>query len=75
MDNNNIVKEYTNGEVAVVWQSGKCIHSGNCVRNLSSVFKPKETPWVQPSNATTQEIIDTVIKCPSGALTIKEEQL
>lgn len=45
MDKNNITKNYTNGEITVVWKSGKCIHSGNCVRNLSPVFNPKERPW------------------------------
>lgn len=71
MDKKNIVKEYTNGETTVIWQAGRCTHSGNCVRNLSSVFKPKEQPWVQMENATTPEIIATVGKCPSGALSIK----
>jgi len=71
MDRNNIKKEYSNGEVTVVWQSGKCIHSGNCVRNLSAVFKPKEQPWIHINNATTNEIVATVAKCPSGALSIK----
>lgn len=72
MDKNNITKEYSNGEVTIVWQSGKCQHSGNCVRNLPEVFKPREQPWIQPENATTQQITDTVAKCPSGALTIKK---
>jgi len=27
MNPNNLTKEYTNGEVTIVWQSGKCIHS------------------------------------------------
>ena len=74
MDKANLRKEYSNGEVTIVWQSGKCAHSGNCVRNLSAVFKPKEQPWIQPGNATTAEIIAAVQKCPSGALTIKEQQ-
>ena len=56
----------------IIWQSGLCIHSGNCVKNLSAVFKPKDHPWIQPENASTQEIIETVKKCPSGALSIKE---
>lgn len=73
MDQNNIVKEYTNGEVTILWQSGKCIHSGNCVRNLPSVFHPKDHPWIQPNSATSAEIIQTVAKCPSGALSIKAE--
>ena len=71
MDKNNITKEYSNGDITVVWQSGKCTHSANCVRNLSSVFKPKEQPWIQMDNASTNEIVATVAKCPSGALSIK----
>jgi uncharacterized Fe-S cluster protein YjdI len=73
MENN--VKEYSNGEVTVVWQPGKCIHSGNCVRNLPSVFKPKEQPWVKIHSATSEEIINAVAKCPSGALSMKEDKL
>ncbi|MBC7884649.1 MAG: (4Fe-4S)-binding protein [Saprospiraceae bacterium] len=71
MDIKNVTKEYSNGEITVVWQSAKCIHSGNCVRNLSSVFKPQNQPWIQMNNAGTDEIIEAVHKCPSGALSIK----
>jgi uncharacterized Fe-S cluster protein YjdI len=73
MDKNNIVKHYSNGEITVVWQSSKCIHSGNCVKNLSKVFQPKTQPWIQLENGTTEEIIAAVSKCPSGALSIKED--
>ncbi|OYU96483.1 MAG: (4Fe-4S)-binding protein [Bacteroidetes bacterium B1(2017)] len=71
MDKNNLVKEYTNGEVTVVWQNGKCTHSANCVKNLSKVFQPKEQPWIKLENASNEEILATVAKCPSGALSIK----
>ena len=71
MDKHNITKEYSNGEITIVWQSGKCIHSANCVKNLSSVFHPKEQPWITMNAATTDEIRATVAKCPSGALSIK----
>ena len=71
MDKNNIKKEYSNGEITVIWQSGKCIHSANCVKNLSSVFQPKEQPWIKMNNGTTNDILQTVAKCPSGALSIK----
>lgn len=74
MEKNNNEKEYTNGEIVVVWQSNKCIHSGSCVCNLPSVFKPKEKPWIKMENATTAEIIETVAKCPSGALSIKNTE-
>lgn len=71
MDKTNFTKEYSNGETTIIWQSKKCIHSGNCVRNLSTVFQPREKPWIKMNNATTDEILATVAKCPSGALSIK----
>ncbi|MBK7966970.1 MAG: (4Fe-4S)-binding protein [Bacteroidetes bacterium] len=74
MDKNNLKKEYSNGEVTVVWQSGLCQHSGNCVRNLAAVFRPKEQPWIQVENASSDEIRATVAKCPSGALSIKKTE-
>lgn len=71
MNPKDIIKEYTNGEITVVWQPSKCIHSGNCVKNLSRVFQPKMQPWIKIDNATSEEIVATVQKCPSGALSIK----
>ena len=71
MDPKNIVKEYTNGDVTVVWQSGKCIHSAMCVKNLPEVFQPKTSPWIKMDGASSEEIISAVKKCPSGALSLK----
>lgn len=68
MDAKDMNKEYTNGEITVVWQSGKCIHSGNCVRNNPKVFQPKEKPWIKIDANTSESIMKTVDKCPSGAL-------
>lgn len=69
----NEIKEYSNDEITVLWEAKKCIHSGNCVHNLSQVFQPKNKPWIKIENATSEEIKMTVAKCPSGALTIKIE--
>lgn len=69
MDPTNLKKEYTNGEITVVWESGKCIHSGNCVRNNPDVFQPKDKPWIKIDASTSEKILDTVKKCPSAALT------
>lgn len=68
MDPKDIKKEYTNGEVTIVWQSRKCIHSAMCVKNNPDVFHPKEKPWILPENSTSEKIMDTINKCPSGAL-------
>ena len=61
-------KTYSNGEVTVVWKSELCTHSGNCVRGLPDVFRPKEKPWVKIDAADTDALIAQVDKCPSGAL-------
>jgi len=68
MDPKNVTKEYTNGEITVVWQSGKCIHSANCAKGNPDVFKPQEKPWIQPENSTSEKIMQTIDTCPSGAL-------
>ncbi|NNE26440.1 MAG: hypothetical protein HKN09_06320 [Saprospiraceae bacterium] len=61
-------KEYSNGEITVTWEPNKCIHSGNCVRGLSSVFKPNEKPWIKVENASSEEMMKVIDNCPSGAL-------
>ena len=66
-----IIKHYSNGEVTVVWQPDKCVHSAVCARGLPLVFDPRRRPWVDASKATTAEIVAQVGKCPSGALSIK----
>ena len=63
------IKEYTNGELTVVWEPGLCIHSAKCIAGLPHVFKPKERPWIQLEMTETAALIKTVKTCPSGALT------
>ncbi|MFI5264226.1 MAG: (4Fe-4S)-binding protein [Candidatus Kapaibacterium sp.] len=64
-----VTKHYSNGEVTVVWKNTLCIHSAKCFTGLPKVFHPLRLPWVTPEAATTQEIIEQVKQCPSGALT------
>ena len=61
-------KEYTNGDVTIVWKPETCIHSGICVKGLGDVFKPKEKPWIKIDAASTDEMVKQVKACPSGAL-------
>ncbi len=61
-------KEYSNGEVTVVWEADKCIHSGICVKGLPQVFRPKVRPWISVNAADTDTLINQVKQCPSGAL-------
>lgn len=61
-------REYTNGEVTVVWKPSLCIHTGICFRGLPEVFDPKRKPWVKTNAGTTEQIIDQIRQCPSHAL-------
>jgi uncharacterized Fe-S cluster protein YjdI len=64
---------YSNGEITVVWKPELCIHSGICARGLAGVFNPRRKPWIDLGQTATQQIIDQVNKCPSGALSIEEK--
>jgi uncharacterized Fe-S cluster protein YjdI len=66
------VKRYSNGEITILWQPSKCTHAGICVKTLPKVYNVSERPWIKPENATTQELIDQINKCPSGALSFEK---
>ena len=61
-------KEYTNGDDTVVWRPNTCIHSAICFKELTDVFDPRRRPWIDLSKADTEQIIEQVKRCPSGAL-------
>ncbi|MGK9124553.1 (4Fe-4S)-binding protein [Olivibacter sp. SA151] len=63
--------KYLNGDIIILWKPKVCIHSGLCVRTLPQVYDLKARPWIRPENATTQELIDQIASCPSGALSIQ----
>ncbi len=70
-----IKKEYTKGELTVVWQPNLCIHSGVCFHRLPAVFKPRERPWIQMEAGTLESIEKTVLACPSGAISINPKHI
>ncbi|PKQ64889.1 hypothetical protein BZG02_03290 [Labilibaculum filiforme] len=61
-------KEYSNGVVTVVYEPDLCIHSEVCFKGLPAVFQPGTRPWIKVEEASTEEIIKQVQKCPSRAL-------
>lgn len=68
------IKEYTNGEVTILWEASKCTHSGRCVIGLPQVFDIKKRPWINMLGASSEEIVKQVGRCPSGALSIKPSE-
>ena len=65
------MKEYDNGEITVYWNPEKCIHSGECLKCLPGVFDIHKTPWINIQGATSEEIVEAVDRCPSGALSYR----
>lgn len=70
---NEIRKEYSNGELTVIWKPKLCIHAEECVKRLPEVYNPEKRPWIQPEHATTAALKDQINACPSGALSYKME--
>lgn len=66
-----IVKEYTNGDITVVWQPHMCTHSKKCWKALIPVFDPRRKPWIDMNASSSERIVEQVGECPSGALSIK----
>jgi len=63
-----IVKEYSNGDLTIVWKPKKCTHAAICVKTLPKVYNPNAKPWLSIENASTEELKRQISKCPSGAL-------
>jgi uncharacterized Fe-S cluster protein YjdI len=61
-------KQYTKGDLTVIWKPSQCIHSTICWKGLIKVFNPRARPWVDMDGADTERIMEQVAKCPSGAL-------
>jgi|TARA_B110000240_G_C13224286_1_gene336005 uncharacterized Fe-S cluster protein YjdI/CDGSH-type Zn-finger protein len=70
------MKKYFIEKLDIGWEPEKCIHSAVCVNELSSVFDPKNKPWIDVNGASEEKIAAQIDKCPSGALSysIKGEQ-
>jgi len=64
------VQEYRGKKIVVRFDADKCIHSRNCVLGRPEVFQANAPgAWIKPDNASTEELVTTVLACPSGALT------
>ena len=60
--------EYRGDKIVVTYDDEICIHAGNCVRSLPSVFNVERNPWIDPNGADLDALEATIKACPSGAL-------
>lgn len=54
--------------VEVTFDPDVCRHTGVCLRGLPLVFDIKRKHWIRPENASPDDVIAQVARCPSGAL-------
>jgi CDGSH-type Zn-finger protein len=64
---------YAGKRITIHDNRGICAHAGFCTDRLKSVFRMKQEPWIDPNGASAEEIIETVKRCPSGALSYSIE--
>ena len=63
-----VEREYRNEQIAVSWEPQYCIHVANCLMHLPGVFDAMRRPWIDVSQADADDIAQTVMTCPTGAL-------
>ena len=68
-------ENYVGEKITIHDNRGICGHAGRCTDGLASVFRLKEEPWTHPDAASRDEIIATIQKCPSGALSYSIDNL
>jgi CDGSH-type Zn-finger protein len=52
-----------------------CAHAGFCTDSLETVFRSHQEPWIDPDGASVEKIIETIKRCPSGALSYSLENV
>jgi uncharacterized Fe-S cluster protein YjdI len=67
-------KEYSNDDITVIWKPDLCIHSAECVKGSPEVFNPEEHPWIRVDKSGSEQIMATIDKCPSGALSYRTKK-
>lgn len=66
MDTNNNI--YSNDDLTVTFEPCLCIHAEKCAKELSEVFRLSIIPWINLDATETNNIINQIKRCPSGAL-------
>lgn len=67
--------EYVGKEITIHDDRGICSHAGYCTDGLPKVFRMRTEPWIDPDGASVDKIIETIRKCPSGALSYSVDNI
>jgi CDGSH-type Zn-finger protein len=61
-------EDYRGKAITIHDNRGTCAHIGHCTDGLPAVFRLRVEPWIDPTGASRDEIVATIRRCPSGAL-------
>ena len=61
-------ESYKGRHITIHDNRGICAHAGRCTDGLAAVFRLNQEPWIDPDGALRDKIIETIKRCPSGAL-------
>jgi CDGSH-type Zn-finger protein len=64
---------YRGKRISIFDNRALCAHAGYCSDDLKSVFRYGVEPWIDADGAPVDEVIATIAKCPSGALSYAVE--
>jgi len=62
------VHDYHGAGIDVSYDVRRCVHVRECVRGLPDVFDPDRRPWIEPDEATVDDLAEVIERCPTGAL-------
>jgi CDGSH-type Zn-finger protein len=68
-------ESYVGKRITIHDNRGVCAHAGVCTERLASVFRMQQEPWIDPDGASAEDIMETVRKCPSGALSYTVDEI
>lgn len=61
-------KDYIGKRITIHDNRALCAHVGHCTEGLPAVFRESVQPWIEADAAAVDDIVATIRKCPSGAL-------
>jgi len=68
-------ENYVGKKITIHDNRGICAHAGFCTSGLPPVWKMGVEPWIDADGAEVEKVIETIKKCPSGALSYSIEDV
>ena len=72
-DSKDRLDSYVGKKITIQDNRAICAHAGICTDSMPSVWRMRVEPWIDPDAGDVEAIIETIKKCPSGALSYSIE--